>query len=74
MRRPEGYRLRDMTRVGQISLAVAALGFVCLVVGSAVTDVGRWWLLLPAVFAGVVITLVSETRRLARQGRPSMRK
>ena len=72
MHRPEGYRLRDMTRVGKVSLAVAALAFAFLIIGSAVSEVGpSWWLLL-VVLASMVIALASEARRLARQGLPFM--
>lgn len=70
MRRPAGYRLRDMTLVGKVSLAVGALALAALVVQGAVTDEGPWWGLLVAALVGVVVGLISEVRRLARQGLP----
>ena len=72
MRRPEGYRLRDMTRIGKVSVAVSGLGMAFLIIGSAFTDLGAWrWVAVP-VIAGIVIGLVSEDRRLAREGLPFM--
>ncbi|WP_199422745.1 hypothetical protein [Actinotalea solisilvae] len=70
MRRPAGYRLRDMTLIGKLSLAVGALALAGLILQSAVTDEGAWWGLLVVASVGVVVGFISEVRRLARQGLP----
>lgn len=71
LRKPEGYRARDMTRLGLGAVVVATVGVGALWASTLLGwAMSATWAIAALVVAGIVTGLVSERRRLGREGRP----